>query len=410
MFKKLFKIGMLAGLLAVACTANAQEQKNYQLEYPRYGLWSNWSLGVAPSWTWQSDFTDAHYNGFGLMLFGQKEINYKWDLRLSIFGPLTINWALDKFAKASYGIDAHGTIGADFMFDLVSKCKGYDPDRRFGLYLLAGSGISVLYDGGPTKVGVSGYVGVYLRGGLGMSYKLGDNWSMFAEYDQDIVNDAPNPFRFGNWHNTNGHVILGLMYNFGPTQADLDLIAQRAMLTQENFDRMSKEIDGLRKDLKDAKDREAKLINRINELEDQVAHKNPIRPTENGSVADSLRRIIEGYENNKHNFYAMPFSILYDVDQYTVSEDQMRKINAIAQVMKNDESINYEIIGYCDYSGSDAYNQKLSERRAEEVKRLLVKKGIDKDRLTTSGKGKTMPFGDIKNSINRRVSFYRTNN
>ena len=269
-----------------------------------------------------------------------------------------------------------------------------------------------VYDGGPTQVGKTGAIGVYLRAGLGMSYKFAEHWSVFGEYLQDVVNDAPNPFKFGGWHNTNGHVILGLMYNFGPTQADLDLIAQRALLTQENFDRMSKEIDGLRKDLKDAKEREAKLINRINELEDQIAHMGPVNPgnNNNSAVADSLRKVIEGYENNKHNFYALPFSITYDVDQWTVSDDQMRKINAIAQVMKDDESINYEIIGYCDYTGSDQYNQKLSEKRAEEVKRLLVRKGIDADRLTTSGKGKTMPFGDVKNAINRRVSFYRSIN
>ena len=256
-----------------------------------------------------------------------------------------------------------------------------------------------------TRTGEVGKLGVYIRGGLGFDYKFAEHWSMFAEYMQDVVNDFPNLIKFGKWHNTNGHVVLGLMYNFGPTQTDLDLIAQRALLTQENFDRMNDEINSLRNDLKAAKEKEAKLINRINELEDQIAHMQPAKVDD--GTADSLRRVIEGYQNNKHNFYALPFSITYNVDQYTVSADQMRKINAIAQIMKDDESINYEIIGYCDYSGSDEYNQKLSEKRAAEVKRLLVKKGIDEDRLTTSGKGKSMPFGDVKNSINRRVSFYR---
>ena len=87
----------------------------------------------------------------------------------------------------------------------------------------------------------------------------------------------------------------------------------------------------------------------------------------------------------------------------------MAKVNALAQILKDNEDINIEIIGYCDYSGSDEYNQKLSEKRAEYVKKLLVRKGIDENRLTTSGKGKTMPFGDIKNPINRRTSFYRVN-
>lgn len=405
MFKKLFKIGMLVSLLAVACTATAQEERHYAVEYPHYGFWSNWSLGLAPSWTWQSNFKADKFNGFGLMLFAEKELSPVFDLRLSAFGPATINWAIKKFTEEGNSFDAYGALGVDAKLNFIPACKGYDPDRKFNVYLAVGSGLSVLYDGGSTRTGHVGKLGVYIRGGLGFDYKFAEHWSMFAEYMQDVVNDFPNLIKFGKWHNTNGHVVLGLMYNFGPTQADLDLIAQRALLTQENFDHMNDEINSLRNDLKAAKEKEAKLINRINELEDQIAHMQPAKVDD--GTADSLRRVIEGYQNNKHNFYALPFSITYDVDQYTVSASQMRKINAIAQIMKDDESINYEIIGYCDYSGSDEYNQKLSEKRAAEVKRLLVKKGIDEDRLTTSGKGKSMPFGDVKNSINRRVSFYR---
>jgi outer membrane protein OmpA-like peptidoglycan-associated protein len=51
---------------------------------------------------------------------------------------------------------------------------------------------------------------------------------------------------------------------------------------------------------------------------------------------------------------------------------------------------------------------KLSEKRAKEVKRLMVDKyGVDADRLTVDWKGKTVAFGDIQYSLNRRVSFYR---
>jgi outer membrane protein OmpA-like peptidoglycan-associated protein len=51
---------------------------------------------------------------------------------------------------------------------------------------------------------------------------------------------------------------------------------------------------------------------------------------------------------------------------------------------------------------------KLSQRRAEEVKRLMVKKyGIDENRISVDWKGKTVAFGDIHYELNRRVSFYR---
>jgi len=48
-------------------------------------------------------------------------------------------------------------------------------------------------------------------------------------------------------------------------------------------------------------------------------------------------------------------------------------------------------VGHTDWTGAEAYNQQLSERRAESVKRYLVDKGIDADRIYTEGKGKTSP-------------------
>lgn len=408
---------MLASLLVIACTATAQE-KTYQLEYPKYGFWSNWSLGGSVLYSWQYehggilDWRDG--SNIGANLFFEKELSHIWALRLIAETPgLFHKWA-QPLQNAGYnrnnnaGYDRYGKLGIDFKMSFTGLRKGYDPDRKGNFYAVAGLGGTASRDDVEL-----GFIGMYIQGGLGWSYKMCEHGTFFVEVRDDIAADIANPIH--QWHDNTGIVALGLMYNFGPTQEDLDLIAQRAMLTQENFDKMSNEIDGLRNDLRDAKTREAKLINRINELESQKNEGstkivknggNGVGSTDDATV-DSLRRIIDSYETNKHNFYALPFSILYDVDQYTVSDDQMNKIDAIAKVMKDNEDVNFDIIGYCDYSGSDAYNQKLSEKRADYVKKLLVKRGVNEDRLTTSGKGKSMSFGDIKNAVNRRVSFYR---
>ncbi len=49
-------------------------------------------------------------------------------------------------------------------------------------------------------------------------------------------------------------------------------------------------------------------------------------------------------------------------------------------------------MGHTDSIGTDAYNQKLSVRRAEAVKAYLVSKGIEKNRVYTEGKGKKQPI------------------
>ena len=74
------------------------------------------------------------------------------------------------------------------------------------------------------------------------------------------------------------------------------------------------------------------------------------------------------------------------------------------------QGMNLEVIiavGHTDAIGSDAYNQKLSVRRAEAVKGFLVSKGIESNRVYTEGKGKKQPVADNKSAAgrakNRRV-------
>jgi len=82
---------------------------------------------------------------------------------------------------------------------------------------------------------------------------------------------------------------------------------------------------------------------------------------------------------------------LFDFDKATLRPEGKSKLD---EVVAKAKEINLEVIiavGYADRIGKDAYNQKLSERRAESVKAYLVGKGIEANRVYAEGKGEKNP-------------------
>lgn len=83
-------------------------------------------------------------------------------------------------------------------------------------------------------------------------------------------------------------------------------------------------------------------------------------------------------------------------------------VNAV-QVLLSNPDMKVEIQGHTDNIGSESFNKKLSEQRAETVKNFLVSKGVPASRLTTVGLGLTSPISDNKTAngryLNRRIEF-----
>jgi len=93
---------------------------------------------------------------------------------------------------------------------------------------------------------------------------------------------------------------------------------------------------------------------------------------------------------------------LFDFDKSVLRPDGKKNIDdALAKL----RGVDLEMViatGHTDAIGSDAYNQKLSERRAQAVKDYLVSKGIPASKITTIGKGKTQPVATNKTAEGRQ--------
>jgi OOP family OmpA-OmpF porin len=93
---------------------------------------------------------------------------------------------------------------------------------------------------------------------------------------------------------------------------------------------------------------------------------------------------------------------LFDFDKSVVRPDGKKSIDdALAKL----RGVDLEMViatGHTDSIGTDAYNQKLSERRAAAVKEYLVSKGIPASKITTIGKGESQPVATNKTSEGRQ--------
>ncbi len=102
------------------------------------------------------------------------------------------------------------------------------------------------------------------------------------------------------------------------------------------------------------------------------------------------------------------FRIGFDFDSAVLRDTEVPKLASLCTAMKAVDVAVFRIVGHTDAAGTDAYNEKLSLLRAEEVKRRLVSDcGIEPARLQAVGVGKRYLFNtdDPKSEDNRRVEF-----
>lgn len=423
MLKKVFKFGMVMSLLLTTMVVSAQEGKT---EFPRYNWKSNWSLGFGGVSTWEMQ---QHSGGMWRKSFnagGEIFMTHRRTSTLATRYRLTAPtfWKGLKDNDNKF-MARYTTLTGEIMLSLTDWWKGYDPDRRHSWYVYAGAGIASINfsDWALSKVGDFednftntcynntglGRILPAIDFGLGYTLLFCDTWGLYTELEFN-VNDYHPEFweNFADWSLTHGNFHIGVVKHFGLCKADQDIVSQKSMLSQENFDAINNQVSDLEKQIVAARNNEKKLENRVTELEDQLAKAMKNRGKGNSAAADSLQAVINQIKADQLTFYAMPFSVQYDVNEWTVTDEEMDKVKAVARVLKDNPDVKVTVVGFADYTGSDQYNMKLSEKRANEVKRLLVKKyGIAEDRISTDYKGKSVAFGDIQYALNRRVSFYR---
>ena len=103
----------------------------------------------------------------------------------------------------------------------------------------------------------------------------------------------------------------------------------------------------------------------------------------------------------------MPSGITFGYDSATVQPQFRPTLDQVADVLSQYEQTYVDVYGHTDSTGSDAYNQTLSERRARSVADYLTSNGVNSARIATRGFGETQPIAsndtEEGRAENRRV-------
>lgn len=101
-------------------------------------------------------------------------------------------------------------------------------------------------------------------------------------------------------------------------------------------------------------------------------------------------------------------NIFYEFDKATLTPESTASLDELVTLLENNPNVTIELGSHCDFRGSDKYNEKLSQKRAESVVNYLIEQGIDAERLTAKGYGESNPKTILK-KVTEKYPFLKEN-
>lgn len=375
-------------LLACATTMStgvfAQDEQEAQDATPteKYSVatnsfWSNWFIQGGGSWNaWYSN--EEH--GLGLSRSPIKKFRSNPGASIAIGKWFTPEIGLRTKVQGIWGkavtdgdndgnSNKYWTANEQVLINASNLFFGYNPNRVWNVIPFAGAG--------ATRSMTYNRYAVALSAGVQSTWKINNLVNVFAEGgvismggDGDGINANGGRHRGWDNHDNQFYAEVGVNINLGKSTWDKvpDVNALNAMHQSQ--------IDALKSQLNDANSENERLKN---ELANQ-------KPAE-----------------NVKEFVNTPVSVFFNLGKSTIaSQKDLVNVRALAGYAK-DNSSKLNVTGYADKAtGTPAFNQTLSEKRAQTVANELVKMGVDSSNINAKGEGGVDELSPI--SFNRRVT------
>lgn len=92
-------------------------------------------------------------------------------------------------------------------------------------------------------------------------------------------------------------------------------------------------------------------------------------------------------------------NIFYDFDKATLRPESKKALDEMIKMLNDNPNVTIELGAHTDRKGSEQYNERLAQRRAQSVVDYLIAGGIAQDRLEAKGYGESVP-----KAINKRMA------
>lgn len=372
--KKFMMALAFVGLGTVAANAQCDEfaaPTTTKYSVATNSFWSNWYIqfGIDASMMMNTGSDGASFSNYwhANKNYGLNLAIGKW-FTPGIGGRLKLNYNMFSFRDTKShnyfngnGTDNYGSLVYDNLFNLSNLFCGYNESRVWNVSVFPRMGIMCNFQEGKVYSPVLGV-------GLESSWKLGKVVGIYVDAAYNFVTGkiTPNAAHPGCINGTsfgaagNLQVDLGVTFNLGKS-------GWSKAVRLEDYEALSAEacakLADLRKQLQAEKDENARL-------RDLLARQPKEKPAEKIITPSSATSVFFNINSSKLN-----------------SKKDLINLEAVATAAKNAGS-KVVVTGSADSkTGSDAYNQKLSEARAQAVADELVNLGVDRNNIEIKGVG-----------------------
>ncbi|WP_315331504.1 OmpA family protein [Prevotella histicola] len=380
--KKLLVVLALAG---VSMTTFAQDDAlTEKYSVATNSFWSNWFIQIGADWNaWYSDQEHGRNEASSPL----KRFRANPGASFAIGNWFTPGIGLRTKVQGIWGkrvgdTDNHASrldngnkywiAQEQVMFNLSNLLCGYNENRVWNVIPFIGAGVGRSMSKDKYATGLSA--------GIQSSWKLCKNLGVYLEagwnrYEAGLDGfDSKNDRGFWESHDNNLYAEVGLNFNLGKATwsktPDVEAINAQHQAA----------LDALNAKLRDSEAENARL-------REELANQKPAE-----TPSESVKQLVN-----------TPVSVFFNINKSTIaSQKDLVNVQALAKYAK-DNNNNLLVTGYADSAtGTAAYNQKLSERRAATVANELVKMGVENNKISTVGKGGVETLSPI--SFNRRAT------